>query len=730
MADSDSQGEDLPPFTPFTSACEEPADLEDLPEYTPFTDPQKPSAPHSAKPEPEMAVEEVEDVVVVESEFVQEMVVAAEAPGESFDFREEQREAIVREGESELPTYSPIEGVEETISSQADISTPVEEQKVQVEEEGKPPAGKKPRKHKGGKGQEADSPPEPSSKEETTQVQPHQPQKPANDSVPPQREETKTGPPSAKEGVAVQQPSELVSEPRPALPGSKDRKKARSGRPAGVTPSTEEPKAAVPEDSAVLEEAKEAFKVPPSEEIEEEKPKQHTLPAQRQKKLRSDKPPGPMAPSEDTQETFPVPQPKQSPEQREPTAVQRSAGPKETPASLPGETKQAPAPAHRESSAPAKVQKPTTTLNHPKEQPQASTPAPQLPAEETKKPLPQAKAPTQPAPVADTPKASEPVPRQPGLSAKARKNLRDVKQPESATQAVAKPTPAEVPKPASSKPDPRLLDLEKQVHLTTEKQQSAKLLTAKLLQSMEENKAKKERVERQVEKAKQTLAQLSEELAKSAAIQEGAKAENQLKQLKVRVRVLTEDLEDKETDFAARRATREAHEMEIRDIRNRRKRLEEEKKAITKANSEAVSESESYQSEIKRLEALIKKANETIQQMKDSFSSRDLESTLKSFISKRTAKARNLGEREGRIHSSYNMLETERHGYIPDLATGSGLGSSKLAKQIGEVEWELRSKTEEVERLRGELGTGAIGCCPLLFLLIGLLLGVLVQRLV
>lgn len=718
MADSDSQGEDLPPYTPFTSACEESADPEDLPEYTPFTDTLKPSA--SGNPQgnkPEIAVEEVEDVVAMESEYVQEMVVAAEGPGESFGYREEQGEDIVREGENEMPTYSQVE---ETVSSREDISETVEERKVQVEEEEKPQKGKKQRnrKKKGGKGQasEADSQPEPSSTEETTQVQPHKsgkestapvivqerkvemPQKPAKDSAPPQEEEMKTGPLSTEEGAALQEPAEITSKLRPTLPVSTERKKARSGRPVGAAPLAE-PKVSVSEDSTILEETKETAKAPqPSEEIVEEKPTQHTLPAKGKKKLRSGKPAGPAAPSEDaSQETPPVLQSKLSPEPRKP-------------------------------SAPAQVPTPTALLqaNSPKEQPKAVISPSQLPAEETKKPLTKA-----PAQSEETP--SIPAPRQPGLSAKARQKLRDTKQPESASaKSEAKLTTEEAPKPALPKAEiePRLLDLEKQVHLTREKQQNAKLLTAKLLKSMEENQTKKERLQRQVEKAKQTLTQLNEELAKSSVSQEDAKSENQLKQLKARVRVLTEDLGDKETDFAARKAAREAREKEIRDIRNRRKRMEEEKKEMNRVHSEAISESESCQSEIKRLEALIKKANETMQQMKDSFSSRDLENTLKSLISKRTAKARDFGEREGRIHASLSLLETERQAYMPDLVTGPVLGSSKLAKQISEVDWELRNKTEEMERLQGEVGVGGVGCCPLLFLLLGLLLGVLVHQLV
>ena len=157
--------------------------------------------------------------------------------------------------------------------------------------------------------------------------------------------------------------------------------------------------------------------------------------------------------------------------------------------------------------------------------------------------------------------------------------------------------------------------------------------------------------------------------------------------------------------------------------------LEDQKSKLIAQHSEALSESGSYQSEIKRLEALIRKANEEIEQMKGSFSSLDLESELKALEAERTAKARELGEQEGRLHASLSLLDTEHLAYYPEQPRVS-VSSAKLLKEIGEVELELGSKTREVEQLRGELEEGREGCCPLIFLLIGILLGVLVQQLV
>lgn len=756
MADSDSQGEDLPPFTPFTSAFEAPKDLDDLPEYTPFTDVESSSAadkPSLNLPDP---VEEVEEVVAVESDFVQEMVVAAEAPGETMDYGEEQGEIVMEESgvKEEYSVVVPAEEVRE--------EGKLEEEKVEIEEEKLQKTGKKPRnkKKKGRKGQIVESEPD------TTHAQTYQPekersppliteeleveqsQKPAektvNPSNLPKEEETKVVP---DQPIPIME-EETVSAGKKVLQGSKNRQKARSGRP--IAPSVEEPKVVVPENPKALapEETKEPVIVPArSEEIEEDKPKQHTLPAKGQQKLRSGKPPPGFA-------------------------------------ALSEETSQPNQPAEIMPQAPIKAQKPPVPSQptSTKEIPQIiPTPATNRPAEESKNAVvldnPSQKAPssgpsTLPPPQEEI-KTSEPPHRQPGLSAKARQRMRDVKQPETAPvkpvaapitpdtvpiksekasakpEAVpikpktvptkpeivpakpeVKPSPEAVQKTAVSKPanDPRLADLDKQVYLIKEKQRNAKLLTAKLHMSIEENQAKKDRMEHQIEKSKLTLTRLNEELAKFSDSKEENKSEAQMKQLKVKVRFLTEDLEAKEADLAARRAAKEAQDKEIKDIRIKRKRLEEEKKAITKANFEAVSEAESYQSEIKRLEALIKQANATIQHMKTSSSSLDLETTLKSFTSKRTAKARDLGEHEGRVHSSMALLETERQAYKPESAPGTAVGSSKLGKQIEEVDWELRNKTEEVERLRGEVGS--VGCCPLIFLLLGLLLGVLVQRLV
>jgi hypothetical protein len=754
----------LPPFTPFTSTFEAPKDLDDLPEYTPFTDVESSSAADKPSINQPDSVEEVEEVVAVQSDFVQEMVVAAEAPGETVDYGEEQGEIVMEESvvKEEYNVVVPAEEVRE--------EGKIEEEKVEIEEEKLQKTGKKPRnkKKKGGKGQIVELEPDTTHAQTyqleketyppiiTEELEVEQPQKPAektvNPSNLPKEEETKVVP---DQPIPIME-EETVSAGKKVLQGSKNRQKARSGRP--TAPSVEEPKVVVPENPKALipEETKQPAIVPTRrEEIEEDKPKQHILPAKGQQKLRSGKPPpGFAALSEETSQPY---QPEESMPQapikaQKPPVPSQPTSTKETPQIVP-------APA---TNRPAEESKKAVVLDNPSQKAPSSEPS------------------TLPAPQEETVKTSEPTHRQPGLSAKARQRMRDVKQPETAPakpeaspakpeaapikhdtvpikpekasakpEAVpikpkiaptkpeiapakpeAKPSPEAVQKAAVSKPanDPRLADLDKQVYLIKEKQRNAKLLTAKLHMSMEENQAKKDRMKHQIEKSKLTLARLNEELAKLSVSKEENKSEVQIKQLKVKVRFLTEDLEAKEADFAARRAAKEAQDKEIRDIRIKRKRLEEEKKAITKANFEAVSEAESYQSEIKRLEALIKQANETIQHMKTSSSSLDLETTLKSFTSKRTAKARDLGEHEGRVHASMALLESERQAYKPESAPGTAVGSSKLSKQIEEVDWELRSKTEEVERLRGE--AGGVGCCPLIFLLLGLLLGVLVQRLV
>lgn len=552
--------------------------------------------------------------------------------------------------------------------------------------------------------------------------------------------------------------SEDIVEEKPKQPPAQAKGKGKQKN--SITPVAA-PTEVPPAKPALVEETKEIPSISAASEapIGEVKPKQPTMQAKgKQQKQRSGKPAATLpeeAPLTTTRETHPIPPPAEAkdtpkgpapqtekpkqPEapkepsksvvqqpisERKPTEEQKKA----TPESIPQAAK---------SSGWKKIVKESLALE-PKEPLQPVISPIQPPVEETKKPVLQAKGqnktrsgkPVTQATSQEESKAAE-APRQ-GLSAQARKKQNDRRTDRGPKPAAsAAPAAVEVPKPTGPKPvkDPQVLELERQIHLTKEKQKNAKLLTAKLQKTIEENNAKKERVERQNAKARQTLAQLTEELSKSKVPYTESKEEALLKQLKARVRILTEDLTTKETDFAALRSLKEAKAKETRGLEARHQQLEDQKRKLIAEHSEAVSESESYHSEIKRLEGLIKRANIEIEDMKGSFSSLDLDSELKDWETKRTAKARELGEEEGRFHASLSMLETERLAYYPEQAVNT-IGSGKLTKELEDLDAKLREKTEEVDNLRGELEEGQAGCCPFIFLLIGILLGVLVQLLV
>ena len=519
----------------------------------------------------------------------------------------------------------------------------------------------------------------------------------AQTEVPPAKpalaEETKEIPPIS---AASEEPIGEVKSKQPTMQAKGRQQKQRSGKPAATLP--EEAPLTTTRETPPVPPPAEVKNIPKGAEPQTEKPKQSQAPKEPSKPV--------------------VPQPVS---ERKPTEEQKKAAPESMPQAA-------------KSSGWKKIVKESLALE-PKEPLQPVISPIQPPVEETKKPVLQAKVQnktrsgkpvTQPTSQEES-KAVE-APRQ-GLSAQARKKQND-RRTDRGPKPVA-PATVEVPKPTGPKPvkDPQVIELERQVHLTKEKQKNAKLFTAKLQKTIEESNAKKERVERQIAKARQTLTQLTEELSESKVPYTETKEEALLKQLKARVRVLAEDLTAKETDFAALRSLKEAKAKEARGLEARHQQLEDQKRKLIAEHSEAVSESESYHSEIKRLEGLIKRANVEIEDMKGSFSSLDLDSELKDWETKRTVKARELGEEEGRVHASLSMLETERLAYYPEQAVNT-ICSGKLAKELEELDAKLREKTGEVSNLRGELEEGQAGCCPLIFLLIGILLGVLVQLLV
>jgi len=610
-------------------------------------------------------------------------------------------------------------------------------------------------------------PPNPPVQEEIVEEKPKQPPAQAKGQLKAKAATNVPVPEENKEVAAVPVASNPIVEEKPKQPTmqAKGKQKLRSGKPPipveekplSVPETLQEPPKPPVREEIVEEKPKQppapvkgqskpkdnkanvsAANVPAPEETKaspaleepraEEKPKQPTMQAKGKQKLRSGKPAGPSeeAPQTVVKETQPIPPPAD--------VKDAATQPKPTPAESVKPLIQALLPKPTAQSSGWKKRPKEGEVPQP---PPVSTPAPQ-PAEESKQPV-QSKGPQKPRsgnpPVAPQEEGKAEAPRQGGLSAQARQKIRDGRNGRGPKPTPARPEEvpkaAEVSRPTGPKPekDPQVMELEKQIHLVRERQKNVKLLTAKLQKSIEDTQAKKERVLNQIEKAKQTLTQLNEELAKSAVPAADSKSESLLRQLKAKVRVLSEDLATKEKDFADARKLKESKAKQVKGLETQLEGLEDQKSKLIAQHSEALSESGSYQSEIKRLEALIRKANEEIEQMKGSFSSLDLESELKALEAERTAKARELGEQEGRLHASLSLLDTEHLAYYPEQPRVS-VSSAKLLKEIGEVELELGSKTREVEQLRGELEEGREGCCPLIFLLIGILLGVLVQQLV